>query len=217
MKVIWIGHACFKIESQGASILFDPYEDGSVPGLDPVREEADLVFVSHEHFDHNARKNVSLSGKTALPFCVKTLDTYHDDRQGALRGSNRITIVDDGSVKLAHLGDLGCELEPEQMEELTGLDVVLVPIGGFYTIDASQAASLVKRLKPRYVIPMHFRDDGLGFGFDVIGCVEDFVQAMGSAAFQEASAVEIGPSGAEEKEIPAEPRVLVLEPANLSR
>lgn len=184
MKITWLGHSCFQVEKDGYSVVFDPYEDGSVPGLEPVRVEADAVFCSHGHHDHNAVQNVTLK-HTGRPssFQVSTIATYHDPWQGAKRGADTIHILDDGTTRLAHLGDLGCELEPEQKAQLKNLDVVLIPVGGFYTIDAAQAAALVREITPKLVIPMHFRDDKMQFGFEVIDEVKHFTDLCKGAVY----------------------------------
>ena len=132
MKLTWLGHSCFKMESNGYTIILDPYEDGYVPGLAPVRETADAVFCSHEHSDHNGRETVTLKQDGVLsPFTITEIHTWHDDARGTKRGSNCIRIFDDGTYHVAHLGDLGCELESEQIEALKGLDAVMIPVGGF--------------------------------------------------------------------------------------
>lgn len=172
MKITWLGHSCFKVESKGYGVVLDPYEDGSVPGCLPVRETADKVLCSHEHFDHNFREGVTLADSGGAPMKVEVIDTWHDDREGALRGSNKIHILDDGEVRIAHMGDLGCELDEAQTEKLKGLDAVLIPVGGYYTIDGTQAKKLIDRIAPRVTVPMHYRGDG--FGFDVLGTVEDY-------------------------------------------
>ncbi|RHS90856.1 MBL fold metallo-hydrolase [Clostridium sp. AM42-4] len=173
MKLTWIGHSCFKLESNGYTLILDPYEDNYVPGLAPVRERADAVFCSHEHSDHNGRETVTLKQDSApSPFTVTEIHTWHDEAQGTKRGTNCIRIFDDGSYRVAHLGDLGCELEPEQTEQLKGLDAVMIPVGGFYTIDAAQAKALIDQIQPRVTIPMHYR--GESFGYDVLGTLEDF-------------------------------------------
>lgn len=180
MKITWIGHSCFRIEQDGYAIVLDPYEDGSVQGCKPVREKADMVLCSHEHSDHNARGVVTLTGRGEKdsPFTVTRLDTFHDEVKGAKRGSNTIHIITDGQTKIAHLGDLGCEPDPGQIEQLQGLDVILIPVGGFFTIDAKQAADLVQKLAPKVVVPMHYRSEKNGFGFDVLGTVEEFTKRM---------------------------------------
>ena len=185
MKIKWIGHSCFKIEKDGYSVVFDPYDDGYVPGLNPVREEANEVICSHEHGDHNARNRVELKEGAQCPFIITSLESFHDDKEGSLRGENRITILEDGEVRLAHFGDQGCMPGQEILDELMDIDVALIPVGGHYTIDGVEAAELVKRINAKTVIPMHFRDEK--FGFDVISGVDVFVNAMGAAEFTEKS------------------------------
>lgn len=180
MRITWIGHACFKIESIGYTLIFDPYEDGYVPGLKPLRENADMVLCSHEHGDHNAKDLVEITEGQSCPFTITSIETYHDEVQGAKRGTDTIHIIDDGNFRIAHLGDLGCELEEDQIEQLKNLDVCMIPVGGHYTIDGKQAAKLVNLIQPRVVIPMHYRDDEAGFGFDVISTVDDFAECMDS-------------------------------------
>lgn len=189
MKITWLGHSCFKVEKEGYVIVLDPYEDGSVPGCAPVRETADEVLCSHEHFDHNFRKGVALREGGASPVKVEVISTYHDDKKGQMRGSNQIHILDDGQVRVAHMGDLGCWLEPEQIEKLAGLDAALVPVGGYYTIDAVWAKKLVEQIKPRVTIPMHYR--GEGFGFDVLGTVEDYAELCDDVKYYEENVLEV--------------------------
>ena len=147
MKLTWLGHSCFKMESNGYTIILDPYEDGYVPGLAPVRETADAVFCSHEHSDHNGRETVTLKQDGVLsPFTITEIHTWHDDARGTKRGSNCIRIFDDGTYRVAHLGDLGCELEPEQIEALKGLDAVMIPVGGSIPLTQSRPKPLSTRL-----------------------------------------------------------------------
>ena len=173
-KITWIGHSCFKIEADGFAIVTDPYEDGSVPGLGPVREQANLVLASHEHFDHNARQLVKVEETADCPFRITEIATWHDEVQGAKRGPNTIYIMETEGFKIAHLGDLGCDLDEEQIGQLKGLDVCLIPVGGFFTIDGLQAAELIKKIRPKAAVPMHYRDGAAGFGFDAISEVDVF-------------------------------------------
>ena len=155
MKITWFGHSCFKIENDGYAIVVDPYTKGSVPGLAALDTEANKVYCTHEHGDHNGRNEVRIiSSEIDNPFSVSEIDTYHDEVQGAKRGKNKIYIIDDGTNSVAHLGDLGCELTKEQINELENLDCIMVPVGGYYTIDGKQAADLMHRLNPKMVIPM---------------------------------------------------------------
>ena len=208
MIIKWIGHSCFKIEEDDFSVVLDPYADGMIPGLLPVREEANMVVSSHEHDDHNARENVSL-----MNFCesqkirTEIINTYHDEVKGRKRGPNYITILYTQKERIAHLGDLGCELEEDQKEKLKGLDALLIPIGGYYTIDSDAAHKLVEELNPRIVIPMHYRDDG--FGFDVISTKDRFIELEGKVTQLEESYLDT------KDEFPM--RVVFLRPENEKR
>ena len=131
MKLTWNGHSCFTLETAEGSVVLDPYADGSVPGLAPLRLTADTVLCSHRHRDHNAREVVTLTGKTPT-FGVETISTFHDPEQGALRGENTIHIISAEGMRFAHLGDLGCELTARQMDQLHRVDVLMIPVGGYY-------------------------------------------------------------------------------------
>lgn len=175
MKLTWNGHSCFTLETEEGSVVLDPYADGKVPGLAPLRLTADLVLCSHEHRDHNAREVVTLTGKTPT-FTVETISTFHDSEQGALRGENTIHIISAEGMRIAHLGDLGCELTAQQEERLRRVDVLMIPVGGYYTIDAHEARTLATPLFPRIIIPMHYRSatNGYRFGYDVLGLLGNF-------------------------------------------
>ena len=206
MKITWIGHSCFKVEEAGYRIVFDPYDDGYVPGLGPVRETAEEVLCSHEHGDHNARKRVKLTSGGMSPFTVTKIETYHDPQKGALRGRNTIHILSGAGKRIAHFGDLGCELPADQLAQLENLDIAMIPVVGYYTIDAAQAADLVRKINPAHVIPMHYRGDGNSFGFDVIGTVREFTDLMDSVNFTGSCTVDLD-------NLPSE-QVLVLTPQN---
>lgn len=207
MHITWLGHSCFKIEKDGFSVIIDPYKDGSVPGLKNIRENADLVICSHEHGDHNGRECVKVTEKPDCPFKITALSVFHDDAGGSLRGKSSITILEAGIERIAHFGDLGCALTAEQESLLENLDLALIPVGGFYTIDGKTAGEIVKKLHPRKVVPMHYRDVDKGYGYAEISTVDPFLQAVGSAVFLEASSMDT------EKDYSAQ--MIVLEPANI--
>lgn len=175
MKLIWNGHSCFTLDTAEGSVVLDPYSDGSVPGLAPLHLTADMVLCSHAHRDHGAKETVTLTGNTPS-FQVETISTFHDPEQGALRGENTIHIISAEGMRAAHLGDLGCELTPEQMERLRMVDVLMIPVGGHYTINAHQARTLATKLFPRIIVPMHYRSATMGslFGYDVLGLLGNF-------------------------------------------
>lgn len=172
MIIRWNGHSCFTLATAQGTVVLDPYAPGSVPGLPDLDLTADLVLCSHGHADHSAADRVALSGKPCA-VAVEKLPCFHDKVQGAKRGPNTIHILSAEGLRLAHLGDLGHELSEEQLDKLAGLDALLLPVGGFFTIGPEQAKALVDRLRPRVVIPMHYR--GEGFGYDITAPVEDYL------------------------------------------
>ncbi len=189
MKITWLGHSCFKIEAEGYAIVLDPYDDGYVPGLKPLRTEACEVLCSHGHGDHGAVHVVTIKEGGDSPFMIQTLSTYHDDVRGAKRGPNTIHILDDGVCRVAHLGDLGCALTEEQARILKGVDAVMIPVGGFFTIDAAQAKAIVVQIRPTVTIPMHYRSSR--FGFDVLGTLDEFTSLCDDVTEYEGSSLEI--------------------------
>ncbi len=176
MKLTWYGHSCFLVETAEGSAVLDPYAPGSVPGLTLPPLRADLVLCSHGHRDHGHAQGVTLTGETPA-LRVETLDTWHDDKGGALRGPNTVHILEAEGLRLAHLGDLGHMLSREQIQALGRIDILLIPVGGHYTIGPETAAEVVRALRPGITVPMHYR--GAGFGYDVIGPVEDFTRLCG--------------------------------------
>jgi len=170
----YIGHACFKLIGADVEIVLDPYADGQVPGLNPVKEEADFVFCSHEHFDHNHRDGVATRTElSSTPFAVTELLIPHDDCDGAKRGKNTVRIFKISGLKIAHMGDIGRALTEEEIQKLSGLDCMLIPVGGYYTIDAAQAREIIEQTKPKVTIPMHYRSEGIGF--DVLSTLDPFI------------------------------------------
>ena len=177
MDIIWHGHSCFELVSGGYSAVIDPFQDTSVGTAYPhVRLTADAVYISHEDRDHNFREGVTLrsTGK-ANPFAVTELETYHDIMRGRLRGMNTVRIFAAEGMRVAHLGDLGA-WDDALAERLTGLDILLIPVGGYYTIDAQSAAALCHRVQPRMIIPMHYRTQANADW--PIAPVENFLSAM---------------------------------------
>ncbi len=156
MKLTWYGHACFKAEFSEGSVVFDPYVPGKVPGLELPPLEADMVISSHRHDDHYSPESVHISGKPCR-LAVRQIETFHDGCGGKLRGMNTVSVVSSDGIALAHLGDLGHELSQKQLEELGQIDVLLIPVGGHYTIDAKQAVNVIKAVKPKIAAPMHYR------------------------------------------------------------
>ena len=198
MKIKWNGHASFTITtSSGIKIITDPYEPGGFGGqikYGPISDTADIVLVSHDHADHNY-----VQGLSGSPVVVRgtqeekgikfeAVPAYHDPNKGAERGKNTIFVFEADGIKVAFLGDLGHILEPEQAEKLKGLDILLIPVGGTFTIDAKQAKQLVDMLKPKVAIPMHYKTEKLGFP---IRPVDDFLSLCEKVKRLDTSEVEI--------------------------
>lgn len=179
MKIKYLGHACFKLISGDNSLVIDPYQDGSVDGLRPLRDSATKVITSHRHADHNGIDCVEIAAGDENVFSIEEIPSWHDNQQGALRGPNTIHVIECERYRVAHLGDLGCELDAEQKRRLQGLDVLMIPVGGFFTIDADEAAAIAKELAPKCIIPMHYR--GENFGYDVLGTVDLFTRHFPNA------------------------------------
>ncbi len=168
MEITYLGHSSFKLKSKQGVVVTDPY--ASDVGFSMPSVSADIVTVSHDHFDHNALKNVSGTVRREKPFVVQTagefevggisvfgFETYHDSVSGAEKGKNVIYVIQIDGVRVLHLGDLGHQLAEPLIEELGSIDVLLCPVSGVYGIlDAKGAVSVIQALEPSYVIPMHY-------------------------------------------------------------
>lgn len=174
MKIEWLGHSSFKLtESTGVSLVTDPFNAEEV-GISFPEIEADIVTVSHDHFDHNctgAVKEYKMLVNTPGDHGVDGVDifgfkSYHDDKKGLLRGKNVVFRIRMDGVEVCHLGDIGEELSPMLAELIGSINVLLIPVGGRYTIDAAEAKEYVDRLMPDVVIPMHYMMDGYRTQFD---------------------------------------------------
>lgn len=180
MTLTWYGHSCFHLKSKDGSLLFDPYTPGSVPGLLLPPLCADKVLCSHGHGDHNYASGVKLTGGEFTGKII-FLPTWHDEVQGRKRGANRITVVETEGKRLAHCGDIGHPLSEKELKELGHIDVLFIPVGGFYTVDAAGARAIADSIGADTVIPMHYRGDG--FGYDVTSTVDGFVKLSENVRF----------------------------------
>ena len=185
MKIKWYGHSAFLITSdQGAKIIIDPYESGAFGGqlsYGKIKDQVDIVLTSHDHADHNYTKDlpgtpqiVKGSGpKTAKGISMKGISTYHDPSQGSERGANTIFTLKIDNIQLCHLGDLGHLLSDKELAEIGPVDILLIPVGGFFTIDPKEATRVAEQINPKILIPMHFKTAKCGFP---IAPVEDFLK-----------------------------------------
>ncbi len=217
MKLRYLGHAAFELElTDGRKIVFDPYEAGSYDGalaFGPISGPHDIAVVSHDHPDHRFEGVVSQAaavwdraGETDIGGVrITSIPTFHDETEGSERGTNLISIVEADGVRVAHLGDLGHAITKADAPALEGVDVMIVPIGGYFTIDAAVAKAVVEEFSPKIVVPMHYKSDKCGFP---IAPVEDFTMLMGE--FKEAGGSELDLTA---DSLPAGLNVIVLDPA----
>lgn len=182
MKITWFGQACFLIKTDTAVVVTDPY-DPKIGLTLPKDLTADIVTVSHQHLDHNYVSAISgnpsvveKNGSTTIKDIVFTgIDTFHDNENGKKRGPNIIFKFTLDGITIAHFGDLGHMLSDAQVLELQEVDILMIPVGGGYTIDGAIAAQIVEKVQPKIVIPMHYGVKGLGFPLDP---VESFTVKM---------------------------------------
>lgn len=214
MKTKWLGHACFLVTSAGGlRIITDPYAVGGGIDYSPIQETADVVLVSHDHSDHNNIEAIQgrpeiIKGpgtRTAKGIQFTGISASHDASQGRQRGSNVIFCFTIDDLRLCHLGDLGHALSPAQVTEIGVVDILFVPVGGFYTIDATVANQVCGQLKPRVVIPMHFKTSKCAYP---IAGVEDFLKGKRNVRKTTASEIEF-----HREKLPTVTEIVVLQPA----
>jgi L-ascorbate metabolism protein UlaG (beta-lactamase superfamily) len=217
MKVKWYGHAAFLITSdQGTKIITDPYEPGAFGGqlsYGKIRDQVDIVLTSHDHADHNYTKDlpgtpqiVKGSGpQTSKGISMKGIPTYHDPSKGSERGTNTIFTFKVDQVQLCHLGDLGHLLSDKELAEIGPVDILLIPVGGFFTIDPKEATRVAEQMKPKILIPMHFKTQKCGFP---IAPVEDFLKGKKNVRRAKASEATF-----EKATLPQQMEIVVLEHA----
>ena len=216
MKIKWLGHASFLIIwDSGVRIITDPYEPIMGMNYEPINESADIVTVSHGHGDHNNVAAVQgnpqvIDNSTPVELKgikVSGIDTYHDASGGNERGANVIYCIEADGIKVCHLGDLGHMLSDEQVTAIGKVDVLMAPIGGNFTIDASTADAVIEKLKPSIVIPMHFCNDRCP-DFPVAG-VDSFTEGKTNVTVMKTSEIEYKAG-----DFPQSTSVVVLKPAN---
>lgn len=188
MKLKWYGHSCFGLFGEEGSVIIDPYAPDSVPGLALPALTTDAVVCSHFHNDHGYAQGIALSGNTPR-FSVMKIETFHDDKKGTLRGANTVSAIDMDGMRLVHMGDIGHMLSAGQISALGAVDVLMIPVGGYYTVNAQTAEMIVSEIKPRIVIPMHYR--GKGFGYGVISTVDEFIRLSENVHYFDTNELEI--------------------------
>ena len=190
VEIEYFGLSAFRLRGKGVTVVTDPY--GRDTGLKLPRLTAEIVTVSHDHFDHNFIEAVSGTAKRSRPLVVAAPGEYeaegvsiygfpswHDETLGAERGKNTVFAIYIDGVRVAHLGDLGHILTDKQVEAVGKVDVLLLPVGGMYTIGVKEAMKVIKSLSPSVVVPMHYKIPGLAKTFDELVGVEEWVKVVG--------------------------------------
>jgi L-ascorbate metabolism protein UlaG (beta-lactamase superfamily) len=192
MEIKYLGHSSFLIKSKTAKVVTDPY-DSEMLGMKFPKTEADIITVSHHHHDHDRVDAVSLAPTGTAPLIIDMpgefeklgirifgYRSYHDDKNGEERGENILYKIDVEGISVLHCGDLGYVPDDNFLDNIGDVDILLVPTGGFYTIDSNQATELVKKIEPSIVIPMHYNHDKLNQkNFDKLSPVEEFTKKFG--------------------------------------
>ena len=210
MDINWLGQACFKLKGKQASLVLDPYSNKI--GFRLPKVEAEVVTVSHDHYDHNAAAEVS-----GNPFVIDGpgeyeikginvvgVSSFHDNKKGQERGKNILYSVRMDGLNIAHLGDLGQDqLSAEQIDSLGNVDILMIPVGAVYTIDASTATKIVASLEPSLIIPMHYQDEDSSVDLEP---VQKFLKEMGKEEIEPIKKLTVT-----KDRLPSETQVVVLE------
>lgn len=210
MDIYWYGQACFKVKGKNATVVIDPYYPDFVGLKAPKDLAGDIALATHEHKDHS--NLVSVEGNPIQitgpgEYEIKGVSivgthSFHDIEKGAERGENTVYSIHMDGLNIVHLGDLGHVLTQDQINNIGQCDILMVPVGGVYTIDAKVASEVVSQLEPRIIIPMHYSIDSLKFQLDPLN---NFLKEMGVELPQPQSKLSIT-----KEKLPEETQVVVL-------
>ena len=215
VDIYWAGQAMFRLKGKNVSVVIDPFDPEFVGLKFPKDWQADVVLSSHGHQDHNNTSGISsVSESRPMVFSdpgeyevggvvISAIASFHDNNQGAQRGSNIIFHLNLDGLNIVHLGDLGqSDLSEAQIAQIGEVDILLVPVGGTYTIDGKAASEIVAQLEPKIIVPMHFFLEGLKFELE---SVDKFLKEMGAEGV-----IPIPKLSISKEKLPEEPQVVVL-------
>jgi len=187
MDITYLGHSSFKIKTKTATVITDPF-DPKMVGLKYAGVEGEIVTVSHQHPDHNAVSKVSGVKKViegpgeyeVMGVSIIGYPSFHDSKEGSERGKNTIFVIEAEGLRLAHLGDLGHTLDDDLVNEIGSIDVLMIPVGGFFTIGPKEAVEVVGKIDPYFIIPMHYKVPEINSqAFAEVEPVETFLKEIG--------------------------------------
>ena len=206
LQIRWHGHACFEITND-ITLVTDPH-DGKSIGIPAPNVFGDIILVSHDHYDHNSVKSVEKENskvvmderkRTISDIEIRGIESFHDESQGAKRGNNIIYKFTMNGITFCHLGDIGHDLNDEDIEKIGDVDILFVPVGGTFTVDAEGAWKLVNKIKPKITIPMHYKIGGLSLA--IMG-LDPFLEKNTYKVLKVGNEIDI-----EKEDIPQEPEI----------
>jgi L-ascorbate metabolism protein UlaG (beta-lactamase superfamily) len=209
LKIRWHGHACFEITND-VTIVTDPH-DGKSIGIPAPNVVGDIILVTHNHFDHNSVRSVEKEGskiivderkRTIGNIQISGVSAFHDADNGQRRGNMILYRFICDNITFCHLGDLGHELDEKTIQQIGKIDILFIPVGGNYTIDAEQAWHVIERLMPKIAIPMHYRIEGLSLP---IAGIDIFLDKNPYKLLKVGNEIDI-----EKDELPKEPEVWIF-------
>jgi len=206
LQIRWHGHACWEITNE-KTLVTDPHDGRSI-GIPKPNVKGDIILVSHDHYDHNSVKTVEKSGSKLIKdgrkrninnIEIKGVDSFHDEAGGSKRGNNIMFRFNMGDIIFCHLGDLGHDLDEDAVDKIGKVDVLFIPIGGNFTIDADKAWDVIKKINPKIVIPMHYKIGGLSLP---IAGIDPFLEKNKYKLLHVGNEIDI-----EKEDLPEEPEV----------
>ena len=218
MKIKWYGHAAFGLTTKsGVKVIIDPYESGAFGGTiayAPITDHADIVLLSHDHGDHNHTSDIKgpFAEVRAEGSCdlkgvrISALPVFHDASQGKERGKNLIFVIEVDGLRVVHAGDLGHLLDQNILSRIGRTDVLMLPVGGTYTVNATEATQVMNAIKPSVTLPMHYKSEKTGLP---LAPVEDFTKGKKRVRKVDGSEIEVTLDT-----LPKEPEIVVLRFAN---
>jgi len=209
IQIRWHGHSCFEI-TDDVTLVTDPH-DGKSIGISPPVVSGDIILVSHDHYDHNSVESVVKeksiiikddTAKTVSDVRIKGVKSFHDEHDGCKRGGNIIYLFNMDDIIFCHLGDLGHLLDEDAVKQVGGVDVLFIPVGSNFTIDSVNAWDVIDSLKPKVVIPMHYKFGGLSLP---INGVDSFLEKSKFKVLHVGNEIDI-----ERNDLPSDPEVWVF-------
>ena len=206
LQIRWHGHSCFEITNE-VTLVTDPH-DGKSIGIHAPNVTGDIVLVSHDHYDHNSVKSVEKEGAKIITdnrkrnianVEIKGIESFHDGCRGEKRGNNIIYKFTMEDITFCHMGDLGHDLDEDTVQKIGDVDILFIPIGGTFTLDAKQAWRIIKKVKPRIAVPMHYKIGGLSLP---ITGIEPFLEENNYEILKVGNEIDI-----EKEDLPEEPEI----------